>query len=204
MVEATRRRARNAGFDNLDTLEMDAADLRFREHSFDAVTGACGLMFCPEPEKVVSEMRRVLVSRGRVAIAVWDEPSRNPFFTIAGGAISSVLPTPVAGPTASAPFRFGVPGELEAVLCAGGLVEVTVERVAMTFELESTDDYWRIFTGFAAGVAARIAVLSEEDRRRAREALRSEAKAFMADGRLRLAATALCASARTPRSTRFE
>jgi hypothetical protein len=80
-------------------------------------------------------------------------------------------------------------------------VEVTVERVAMTFELESTDDYWRIFTGFAAGVAARIAILSEKDQVRTREALRADSQSFMTDGRLRLAATALCASARTPESS---
>ena len=198
MVEVTRRRARESALENLEVLEMDAAELRFGERSFDAVTCACGLMFCPEPGRAVSEMRRVLVPRGRVAIAVWDEASRNPFFTIAARAIGSVLPPPPADPTAPGPFRFSVPGELERVLGEGGFVDVAVERLPMVFELESADAYWRIFTQFAAGLPERIAGLSDADRGRAREALRVASESFMEGGRLRLTATALCALGRAP------
>ena len=198
MVEVTRRRAKEAGLDNLDVFVMDATDLRVGERTFDAVTCECGLMFFPEPERVVSEMRRVLAPRGRVAIAVWDEPSKNPFFTVAGAALGSVLASPPRNPTAPGPFRLGAPGELERVLRAGGFMDLSVERLTMAFELESVDEYWRIFTQFAAGVADRIAALSDADRARAREAFSAGAEAFMAGGRLRLRATALCALATAP------
>jgi SAM-dependent methyltransferase len=198
MVAVTRRRAKEAALDNVDVLEMDAAELRFGERSFDAVTCACGLMFCPEPESVVREIRRVLVPRGRFAIAVWDEPPRNPFFTTVAGAIGSVLPASPPDPNAPGPFRLGFRGELQRVLRAGGIEELTIEPLAMAFELGSVDEYWRTFTGFAPGVAERLAGLSEDDRRRVHEALREGCEPFMKDGRLRMTATALCAQGRTP------
>ena len=42
---------------------------------FDAVTCRFGLMFCPHPEAVAREIRRVLVPGGRFSVAVWDEPA---------------------------------------------------------------------------------------------------------------------------------
>jgi hypothetical protein len=57
---------------------------------------------------------------------------------------------------------------------------------------------WRIYTQLAAGLADRIARLSETERAQAREALPGASQAFMEGGRLRLAATALCALGREP------
>jgi len=198
MVEVTRRRAAKAGLDNVDVLEMNASDLRMEDGSFDAVTCACGLMFCPDPAQVVREMRRALVSRGRWAIAVWDEPAKNPFFTTAAKAIGSVLPTAPRDPNAPGPFRLSAPGELERTLRAGGLVDLAVEPLAMTFKLESADAYFRIFTQFAAGVSERLAALPETEQLRARDALRAAAEPFMEGGELRLTATALCGWGRAP------
>jgi ubiquinone/menaquinone biosynthesis C-methylase UbiE len=100
MIQILDRRARESCLDNVDALEMDAQELRFAGHTFDAVSCACGLMFCPDPARVAREIRRVLVPRGRFAIAVWDEASRNPFFTVAGRAVATILP---AAPTDPAP-----------------------------------------------------------------------------------------------------
>jgi SAM-dependent methyltransferase len=198
MADATRRRAGEAGIGNMEVLEMDASELRFGDRSFDAVTCACGLMFCPDPLKVALEMRRVLVPGGLVAIAVWDEPQKNPFFSIAATAIGTALPAPPPDPSAPGPFRLSVPGELERVLRAGGFVELGIEPLPMLFTLASADEYWRIFTQFAAGVAERLAGLAETERVRARHALRAAAEPFMERGELRLPATALCAWGRAP------
>jgi SAM-dependent methyltransferase len=198
MVEITRRRAREAGLDNVDALEMNASELRVEDGSFDAATCACGLMFCPDPVEVVREMRRVLVPRGRCAVAVWAEAGKNPFFATAAKAIGSALPNAPPDPHAPGPFRLGAPGELERTLRAGGLVDVAVEPLAMTFRLESADAYFRIFTQFAAGVAERLAALPEMEQLRAREALRAAAEPFVEAGELRLMATALCGSGRAP------
>ena len=61
------------GLDNVDVIEMDAENLRFADETFDAVTDVCALVFSPEPERAVREIRRVLKPHGRFRIVVWDE-----------------------------------------------------------------------------------------------------------------------------------
>ena len=54
----------NDGLDNIEFLEMDAEELTFQDASFDAVTNAYGLMFCPDLPRALSEARRVLKPGG--------------------------------------------------------------------------------------------------------------------------------------------
>jgi SAM-dependent methyltransferase len=155
-------------------------------------------MLCPDPVLVVREVCRVLVPGGRFAVAVWDEPANNTFFTTAAKAIGSALPAAPPDPGAPGPFRSSAAGEIDRILRAGGLIEPTVDRLAMTFTLDSVESYWRIFTQFAAGISERLAAVPEVDRRRARDALHVAAEPFINDQELRLTATALCAVARAP------
>ena len=60
MVEVTRRRAREAGLDNVETRVMDLENIEFADGSFDAATCRFGVMFCPEPLRALSEVKRVL------------------------------------------------------------------------------------------------------------------------------------------------
>jgi len=78
MADVTRRRAQRLGLDNLDAREMDAQALAFADASFDAATCRFGLMFCPEPVRAASEVRRVLKPGARFALAVWDAPEKIP------------------------------------------------------------------------------------------------------------------------------
>ena len=54
---------------------MDAETLGLPDAGFDAVLCALGLMYVPDPEQALREMRRVLRPGGRVAIAMWSEPA---------------------------------------------------------------------------------------------------------------------------------
>jgi len=49
-----------------------AESLPYEAESFDAVVSQFGLMFFQDPTLALSEMLRVLVPNGRIAIAVWD------------------------------------------------------------------------------------------------------------------------------------
>jgi ubiquinone/menaquinone biosynthesis C-methylase UbiE len=120
MVAVASRRATAAGLDNIQFLEVDAEDLRFENESFDAATNAYGLMFCPDPTRAVREVRRVLRPGGRFAFVTWDEPARNPFFTVIGGVAARCLSLTPPDPAGPGPFRFAPPGKLEAELRRGG------------------------------------------------------------------------------------
>ena len=71
---------------------MDAETLALPDAGFDVALNALGLMYVPEPEQAVREMRRVLRPGGRVGLAVWGERSRcgwAPVFEIVQAEVAS-------------------------------------------------------------------------------------------------------------------
>jgi SAM-dependent methyltransferase len=194
MIAEASRRARATGIDNGRFLEMDAENLQFEAGSFDSLTNAYGLMFCPDPTRAIAEARRVLEPGGRLAIVTWDEPAKNPFFTLIGGVAREFLALPPVDPLAPGPFRFAAPGELERVLRAGGFPDVAVESLPMTFECASVSEYLKIFSDFA--LKKRIDALPPDVGARFADAVTEAARPFFhKDGRLRLTTTSRCASA---------
>jgi len=196
MLAVAERRARNAGARNVSFRTMDAEQLELPDGSFDVVTCACGILFFPDVNRALAEMRRVLKPRGRVAVAVWDEPSKNPFVTVAGGAVGHFhAPTP-PGPRTPGAFRFSKPDVLEHALLEAGFSDVTITSLPMPIEFESTEEYWHMFLECAAGVKAKIATMSGEDRVKLRRLVDELAAPHIVNGKLRLLATPLCVLAR--------
>ena len=171
MVQAARRKARRMNVRNIEVREMNVQELGFGDRSFDAATCRFGLMFCPDPVRAASEVRRVLRSGSRVALAVWDEPSKNPFFTEINHVVSRFVPTPPLDPTAPGPFRLGPPGELERVLRTAGFSTVTVESRPMAFVYDSPAQYWEAQTDLSTPIRNAIAKLKPDELARLKSAL---------------------------------
>jgi SAM-dependent methyltransferase len=197
MLAVASSRARRDALDNVAFIEMDAEHLRFDDEEFDAVTNAFGLMFSPDLPRAIAEARRVLKSGGRFLAVTWDEPSQNPFFSVitpVAASFLSILP-PAAG--APGPFRLSSATELESLLREGGFFDIRVDRVPMTLELASADEYLQVFSDVAW--KARVAALSDRDLARLRAAIAEVVQPHFVDGRLRLVASSLCvAGSRTP------
>jgi phosphatidylethanolamine/phosphatidyl-N-methylethanolamine N-methyltransferase len=66
MLEKARARVAREGLRNLRLLQMDAADLKFADDSFDIVYAPYLISVVPDPVKVASEMRRVCRAGGRI------------------------------------------------------------------------------------------------------------------------------------------
>jgi SAM-dependent methyltransferase len=195
MVAAARRKAERLGLDHVDVREMDMQALAFGEASFDAVTCRFGLMFCPDPVRAAAEAHRVLRPGGRFALAVWDEPAANPFFTVLAAAVADVVPMPPPDAAAPGVFRLAPPGELERVLRAAGFQEIAVERRPMTFTFASPDEYWEVQTELASPLRAAIATLDAGALGRLKATVLAAVTPFVADGAVRFGAMPLCARA---------
>jgi ubiquinone/menaquinone biosynthesis C-methylase UbiE len=76
MVDAARQRAGDLQLSNCRFVRMDAETLALPDESFNLALCALGLMYMPNPERALCEMRRVLRPGGRVGLAVWGERSR--------------------------------------------------------------------------------------------------------------------------------
>jgi phosphatidylethanolamine/phosphatidyl-N-methylethanolamine N-methyltransferase len=66
MLEKGRERAARKGIRNVRLLQMDAADLKFADDSFDIVYAPYVISVVPDPVKVAQEMYRVCRSGGRI------------------------------------------------------------------------------------------------------------------------------------------
>jgi SAM-dependent methyltransferase len=194
MLAAAARAASNEKLDNLTFHQMDAEYLAFADETFDAVTCVCGLMFCPDPQRAVREMRRVLTPHGRFGIVVWAEPSLNPFSMVIVGVMTQFITLPpLPGASEPGPFRFAAARDLESVLRAGGLSGFTIETRSITCEFQSADEYLDVFVD-VAGWKRRADSLSDQDTARLRNALREAVRPYSEDERVRFMATMHCAS----------
>lgn len=68
MLEKARERVVRKGIRNARLLQMDAADLKFADSSFDIVYAPYVISVVPDPVKVAREMRRVCRPGGRIII----------------------------------------------------------------------------------------------------------------------------------------
>ena len=196
MVAALDRRARSLGLTNVEVVETDAEQLPFEDEEFDAVTNTYGLMFCPDLQHAAAEAYRVLKPGGRTSIVTWDEPARSPFFATMLPLGATFLSLQPPKPDAPGPFRLSDPAVLETLLRESGFVDIVIERRTMVVECATADEYLQIFSDIAWKM--RVASLPDADIARFRDAVVEATRPHAKDGRLHLAASSICASARKP------
>jgi phosphatidylethanolamine/phosphatidyl-N-methylethanolamine N-methyltransferase len=68
MLEKARERMAKKGLRNVRLLEMDAADLKFADNTFDIVYAPYVISVVPDPVAVVREMKRVCRPGGRIVV----------------------------------------------------------------------------------------------------------------------------------------
>ncbi len=101
MVDVARRRADELGLRNVEHRVLDAERIELEDDSVDGVLCRWGYMLMPDPAAALSETRRVLRPGGRLALAVWSGPERNPWVSLAGRMLverGHVTPSDPGGP----------------------------------------------------------------------------------------------------------
>jgi SAM-dependent methyltransferase len=194
MVAAASRRATASGLTNMQFAAMDAEALDLPDESFDACTFACGLMFCPEPEKAVAAIRRVLRPGGRFAISVWDHPRHNEFMMVFGRAVAEVFGAPLPRAGELGPFRLADTDTLAAVFRAGGVPNANIESRPMVFQYDSIRHYLDITIDFACGLRPKFDALTAAELERFEAIVHRSLEEHTVGGVVRLSATPLCVS----------
>lgn len=124
--------------------EGDAERLPYPDAAFDTVLSLFGVMFAPQPEKVVSELRRVCRPGGRVALGNWTAQG---FMGRALGTVSTHVPPPDGLPS---PLQWGVEGEARERL-GGAFSGIALKRRLMTITYpmppREVVEYWRLYYG---------------------------------------------------------
>lgn len=118
MLEKARERFARKGIQHIRLLQMDAADLKFPENSFDIVYAPYLISVVPDPVKVAAEMHRVCKPGGRV-IFLNHFRSENPLLSRAEQMISPF--------TIHIGFKADL--DLKAFLAQAGLRPTSIEKV---------------------------------------------------------------------------
>jgi SAM-dependent methyltransferase len=155
MISFGRERAANAGVDNIEFVESDAAGLDFPEGSFDAALSRWGIIFEPDGEAAAARVSGFLKPGSRMAISSWGPPERVPFLAIPMRTALQHLGVDPPPPGTPGPLSRPTPEALGGLLGEGGFSDVEVEEAEVTFEWDSPEE----FTTFVKEIAPPISAL---------------------------------------------
>jgi ubiquinone/menaquinone biosynthesis C-methylase UbiE len=134
MIERARETALERGVSNASFARMDAERLDLPDAGFDVITCALGLMYLPEPEKALREMRRVLRPGGRLALAIWGERAR-----CGWSSVFAIVDAEVASEVCPLFFRLGQQDTLARLCVDAGFAQVRQERLSAPLYYSDAD-----------------------------------------------------------------
>lgn len=178
LLEIARSRLPNADF-----RVGDLQALPFEDQSFDLVTSFNAIQYAGDVSQALSEVKRVLIPKGTVAIATWGEPEGMEAASVVA-ALKPLLPPPP--PNAPGPFALSDDDVLRKFVEAGNLKAFDV------FDVESPWSYPDEATALkglaASGVAAKAIGIAGTDA--VNQAHLSAIQPFRnSDGRIEIGAT---------------
>ena len=197
MLAHARARAEQLGVTNAEfqLLELEWIDLAAA--SVDAVLCRWGYMFALDVGAALRETRRVLRPGGRLALAAWTGPDRNPFAAIPrrtlvdAGLIDGF--DYAAGPGM---FDLADPLALRELLEDAGFAEAVVEELPLTLRYDDVEDFVAATRELSPPFADVVAPLNDRQRGDLLERLAAATAPFAApDGSLALPGVALVATA---------
>jgi ubiquinone/menaquinone biosynthesis C-methylase UbiE len=112
---------------------MDAEELTFPDESFDCVTCGFGIMFFPDQDRALAQMRRVLKPGGRLAISTWRVSQ--------GEVIQPVLHAMGIHPSRN-PGWITEAEILEALIRRNGFTDISVKSDSLDFRYSDAEEVW--------------------------------------------------------------
>jgi ubiquinone/menaquinone biosynthesis C-methylase UbiE len=165
MLAYARNKASDAGVTNIEFHCVDGETLNFEADSFDAVTIRWGLMFMPEPASCLKLARDVMKQQGRIAIACWSAPEKNPFVGLLMQTLGKYMEVPKPPPGTPGIFSMADPNRLQDVIAAAGFRNIELEELEISvIEVDSGAAYWEAISDLAAPVMTLVNQLNNEAR----------------------------------------
>lgn len=141
ILDYARQAAAAQGVTNLTTRVMDGEHLELPDNSVDVVLSRVGLIYFPDQERALAEMRRVLRPGGRVAAMVYATAPQNPFFSIPVGIIRRRAQLPPPAPGQPGPFSLGGDGVLGEAFQRAGFRDIVIESIAAPVRMASVQEF---------------------------------------------------------------
>ena len=196
MLAIARERAGALGVANVEFRQTDGEALALPERDFDAIVCRWGLMFMPDVKGALRAMHDRLRSGGRLATSVWATADKVPMIAVGAEAVRRIANLPPPPADALGPLRLADESIMRTALAEAGFKDVAVERIPVTFEMDSAAD----FVQFRCDVSAQFRMLLDRQpadvRARIIAAVAEGARAYAdASGRVRTVNETICFAA---------
>ncbi|WP_434613027.1 class I SAM-dependent methyltransferase [Azospirillum sp. B2RO_4] len=177
MMAGAVRRARSVEGPAPAFTAADMTALPFADAAFDGVTCRFGIMFVPDVDSALREVRRVLRPGGKAAFMVWGPRAGNGLFAEIGDVVAAHL-----GEDGSLDplFRFAEPGLLSGVMRAAGFTETSETDLTPVRKAPAGQPFWRAALDMSFG--HRLGGLSAERRKALEEDIARRFDAQAVDG----------------------
>ncbi|MGH2863753.1 MAG: class I SAM-dependent methyltransferase [Solirubrobacteraceae bacterium] len=145
MLEGARARALELGLGNVEFRTLNAESIDLPLASVDAVLCRWGYMLMADPAAALGETRRVLASRGRLALAVWDSVQSNPWALLPAQELieRGLAPTPrESSESRPGPFALGDAETLRELVAQAGFAEIEIEALELPRRHPDFDELW--------------------------------------------------------------
>jgi ubiquinone/menaquinone biosynthesis C-methylase UbiE len=165
MLSIAKQRAISYCLQNvIEFKEGDAETIDLPTSTFDAALCRAGLMFLPDLKSGLSNIYRSLIEGGHFAAAVWASPDKVPFiFEVMNTVMKETnsLPPP---PGSTGPFSLSDENSLKNSFIASGFKDPTIEKMNVSFDFESADDFTTFVLETAGSVQTILANQTSERR----------------------------------------
>jgi ubiquinone/menaquinone biosynthesis C-methylase UbiE len=197
MLEIAEERARSLSLNEImDFKQSDAERLELgTNQAFNSIICRWGLMFLPNLDRALSNMLGLLVPGGKLAAAVWSEPSKVPLISMPINIARQELQAPLLGQGIPGPFSLADIDALKKSLEKAGFVDIKSENIRVVFEFNSAEEYTEFNQDIAAPVRIMLANETEDRKQEIWNAVTDQVKQRFVDkdtGRIKLANEAIC------------
>jgi len=197
MLAIAEERARSMGLHEvLEFKQGDAESLDLETYqAFDSVLCRWGLMFLPNLDNALRNIQRLLLPEGKLAAAVWSEPSKVPLISMPISIARQELKAPLLGQGVPGPFSLADIDSLKNSLEKAGFADIKSESITVVFEFDSADEYTEFNQDIVAPVRIMLANETEERKMEVWNAVTNQAEQRFVDkntGRIILENEAIC------------
>ena len=180
MLAFARSKAAARQLGHIEFRAADGEQLAVPPGSFDVVLIRFGIMFMPDPIACLRRAHAALRPGGRIAVACWAQPERNPAIAVPMGVIKRYLEVPPPAPGAPNIFAFADAERLRGALAEAGFRDVTIGEAAVANGGEFADGaaFFTFIREIAGPIARLYDQLSEVLRARVAEEIAREVETY--------------------------
>ena len=174
----------------------NALSLPLKDSSVNVTVSGLVLNFILEPEKALSEMRRVTNVGGTVAVYLWDYAGKMTFLRHFWDAAVEFKPEALSLHESSR-FPDSKADVLKRLFESNSLVDIETLPIEITTHFQDFDDYWKPFLGGQGPAPSFVLTLDEAETNKLRDALKASLP-IQPDGSISMVARAWAAKGQIP------